>query len=190
MIYFVQAEIGGPVKIGYTIAESAGKRVAELQCGCPWPLKLVFTMPGTPQTEAKLHRRFAHLRVHGEWFEPRDDFIAWLRARAKPGDPLRLDRPTTISPVLSVDRVRHGPLTLVDASILALLECEPWLRRQAIADELGLTPNAVSGRLRMLRDYYGQAVSRHRWVGGSTPVYEWAPATRGRIMVTPESVAA
>lgn len=47
MIYVAQPDVGGPVKIGYTrcqIPSEANRRLAALEPGCPWPLKLVVTL--------------------------------------------------------------------------------------------------------------------------------------------------
>jgi hypothetical protein len=34
--------------------------------------------PGAAQREAELHLKFAHLRLHGEWFEPGIDLMAYI----------------------------------------------------------------------------------------------------------------
>lgn len=81
-IYFVQAECGGPVKIGFTV--DVDERVKALQCGSPFPLRVVATRPGTLGTEAELHRRFARHRLHGEWFEASDDIERFLQKPLAP----------------------------------------------------------------------------------------------------------
>lgn len=73
VIYFAQAGDDGPIKIGYC-AKSGGvrKRMAELQTGCPWPIRIrrVMEAPHRIQTEFELHRKFAAYRMAGEWFMP------------------------------------------------------------------------------------------------------------------------
>jgi len=63
-VYFLRA---GPfLKIGY--ATDIGKRIRELQTGCPYPISLVASIQGDRTAEGCLHRQFKSLRVNGEWF--------------------------------------------------------------------------------------------------------------------------
>ena len=32
--------------------------------------------------ERRLHEKFAHLRLHGEWFRPDTELVDWIRRRA------------------------------------------------------------------------------------------------------------
>lgn len=75
-IYFIRGQSAGLIKIG--IAKSVEKRLKTLQSGSPVLLVVLATMPGTGLTERELHHRFAHLRRHGEWFEPGDDLLAFI----------------------------------------------------------------------------------------------------------------
>lgn len=70
MIYFIQAEGIGHIKIGFTDSDDASVRLATLQTGSPVPLRLLGTFPGLVEDEKNLHRRFASAKVHGEWFKP------------------------------------------------------------------------------------------------------------------------
>jgi hypothetical protein len=81
MIYFIQPQRGGPVKIGY--ARKPENRLRELQCGNPYPLQIVAVVDGGWTTEAVLHKRFASGRMEGEWFEPDTPGLAALIAKAK-----------------------------------------------------------------------------------------------------------
>jgi hypothetical protein len=76
MLYFIQAEGVGHIKIGFTADDDAAARLATLQTGSPVPLKLLGTVPGTMDDEKNLHRRFASSKVHGEWFKPVPDLVA------------------------------------------------------------------------------------------------------------------
>lgn len=68
MVYFIQAEIGGPVKIGYTSCPVEA-RLKSLQCGSPFKLRVLGVLGMANQKEERrLHREFEHYRVHGEWF--------------------------------------------------------------------------------------------------------------------------
>lgn len=69
MIYFIQGEQGGPIKIGYTSGDARG-RLGELQTGSPILLRLLSTVEGGRLEEARLHHRFGAVRLHGEWFRP------------------------------------------------------------------------------------------------------------------------
>jgi hypothetical protein len=67
MIYFVQPQGRPFVKIGYA-ERDVGIRIDELQTANPDDLILLGTMPGSQDREICIHKRFAHLRVRGEWF--------------------------------------------------------------------------------------------------------------------------
>lgn len=56
----------GYVKIGYSVNPEA--RVGELQTGNPRVLYLVAKMPGTEADEKRIHAKFIHKNVVGEWF--------------------------------------------------------------------------------------------------------------------------
>ncbi len=84
MIYFVQAEGVGNIKIGFTDSVDASDRLSTLQTGSPVPLRLLGTIPGTMDDEKDLHRRFASARVVGEWFKPVSELLALIA----PADPL------------------------------------------------------------------------------------------------------
>lgn len=82
MIYFIQEDGGRyAVKIGWTEGE-AGKRLADLQTGCPSRLVLLGVVPGDLSDEKSLHVRFAALRVRedGEWFHPGPSLIGHIIA--------------------------------------------------------------------------------------------------------------
>lgn len=65
-VYFVLSEDKKMVKIGYS--NNVTKRVRSMSTGSPVKLTCIKTIPGGASEEAELHRRFAHLRQHGEWF--------------------------------------------------------------------------------------------------------------------------
>src|SRR5436309_2275610 len=60
MIYFIQEELHGLIKIGFTAA-NAFERMRALQTSSPAALHLLTTIPGDLTTEAKLHDQFASL---------------------------------------------------------------------------------------------------------------------------------
>lgn len=74
-VYFIQTGFydDDPVKIG--IADSVQARLVQLQTASPYRLRLLGVMPGGATEERALHQRFAHLRLHGEWFEGADELL-------------------------------------------------------------------------------------------------------------------
>src|SRR5258708_6780159 len=66
-IYFIQVCNLGPIKIGYTKARPLD-RMEELQCGCPWSLRLMGAVNGSKFDEARLHDKFAPFKMMREWF--------------------------------------------------------------------------------------------------------------------------
>lgn len=76
VVYFIQAESGGPIKIGYT--SDIRTRVSSLSASSPTPLRVLATVPGGAAVERSLHLRFRRLRQHGEWFTPDADLIAYI----------------------------------------------------------------------------------------------------------------
>jgi hypothetical protein len=63
-IYFIRG--GDLVKIGVT--DDVRQRLRQLQVGSPTKLELIGEMPGDENYERALHRAFAGLAEHGEWF--------------------------------------------------------------------------------------------------------------------------
>lgn len=75
-VYFIRFGSDGPIKIGY--ATDTVSRLHSLQTGSPVQLHLIGHVVGTIKDERKLHARFAHLRIRGEWFEPAADLLAHI----------------------------------------------------------------------------------------------------------------
>lgn len=66
-VYFIAEEGNSEiVKIGYAV--SIDKRLAQLQGGNIRELQVMRVIKGDAQAEQWLHRRFAPLRIRGEWF--------------------------------------------------------------------------------------------------------------------------
>ncbi|HTE59404.1 MAG TPA: GIY-YIG nuclease family protein [Solirubrobacteraceae bacterium] len=70
-VYFVQGAPGGPVKIGR--ARDPVDRVAGLQCGNPDALLIRALLLASDDAEQRLHTRWAHANVLGEWFGGGDE---------------------------------------------------------------------------------------------------------------------
>lgn len=75
-VYF--AESAGRVKIGWS--KKVATRIAQLQTGCPEPIRLLATTPGGLGLERRLHQQFAAARVNGEWFELTPELRAHIEA--------------------------------------------------------------------------------------------------------------
>jgi hypothetical protein len=115
-VYFIQAEDGGLIKIGWAL--NPAKRLRDLQIGSPVKLKILATVEGRRADEAWLHRVFHDSRRHGEWFETSDDLEKIMRGE---GWPVRM-------PVqLDLDGVAPNPndvdMTFAD-----------WMRRKRIEE--------------------------------------------------------
>lgn len=65
-VYVLGTPGSNVVKIGRTT--NLKKRLADIQRMSPVPLEVLWTHPGGFELESALHRRFANIRSHGEWF--------------------------------------------------------------------------------------------------------------------------
>jgi hypothetical protein len=93
VVYFVQSENGGPVKIGYVNrASGLTARLAALQTGCAYPLRVVKTVPGGSQMEQLMHGRFERWRLSGEWFLPSKEIEAFCGVLSRRDDSKALQR--------------------------------------------------------------------------------------------------
>jgi hypothetical protein len=82
LVYFVQAESGGPVKIGFTARQTMKDRLRGLQNGSPLPLCILATVRADKSIERALHSWFSSARLHGEWFTPTDEILALIEELA------------------------------------------------------------------------------------------------------------
>ena len=87
-VYFLRpVGLDGPVKIGCSIEPD--KRLATIVAWSPILLEVAAVIDGDTYLEAALHRRFAHLAMHGEWFGVDDDLLAVI-ASAQAGEPVTI----------------------------------------------------------------------------------------------------
>jgi len=70
MIYFIQIEPGGPIKVGYTCERTAKDRLNNLQASCPWKLVLRGVIEGDLTEEQRILSHLLAHRMRGEWFAP------------------------------------------------------------------------------------------------------------------------
>jgi len=71
VVYFLQAESGGPIKIGET--SNLQQRMKDLQQA--EPLTLLHAFPGDRDCEQWIHRELSRHRRLGEWFDPHTDVL-------------------------------------------------------------------------------------------------------------------
>lgn len=73
-VYFIQCD--DAVKIG--IAVNVASRFMGIQVGSLKPLTLLAAVAGGFPEERAVHRRFAHLRVRGEWFSAAPELLTFI----------------------------------------------------------------------------------------------------------------
>lgn len=92
-VYFIQSAGNHSIKIGH--GRDPQQRLSDLQCGNPWRLSLLATMPGGEAEEGALHARFAAFHLRGEWFRPNDELDALIEQHriSDAAPPVRPDGP-------------------------------------------------------------------------------------------------
>jgi hypothetical protein len=86
-IYFIQAEWQGLIKIGRSDI-GPEKRLAGLRAASACPLVPLGIIWGGRDFEHRLHRRFADLHHHAEWFRPGDRLLRFIERWAHPWERL------------------------------------------------------------------------------------------------------
>jgi hypothetical protein len=80
-VYFITCEQPDfPIKIGF--ASEVMRRMGSLQSGLPYPINILFWMPGNRKIERTFNRQFASINIRGEWFKNHPaihDFIERLK---------------------------------------------------------------------------------------------------------------
>ncbi len=118
IIYFVQGESGGPIKIGYT--KNIEKRLTLLQSGYPDRLILLASMAGTEENEEAIHIELQQYRLRGEWFSPHENVLEKVKA---------------INNCQEV--IQKGDYTKKTCAILRIKEVEAFREKGLTAEELG-----------------------------------------------------
>ena len=65
-IYFAVCDVLGVVKIGYT--GDPKTRLSNIQTGCPFPVRLAVTIPGTRIEERLIQKTLHQFRIQREWY--------------------------------------------------------------------------------------------------------------------------
>ena len=66
-VYFIESKAAGLIKIGRSV--NPVSRFNAIRTMSPDKLVLLGYLPEEVATENELHKKFAHLRMHGEWFK-------------------------------------------------------------------------------------------------------------------------
>lgn len=128
MIYFAQATDGGPVKIG--TSADVDTRLHQLEQHYGKPLALLATLPGGREEEARIHARFAHLRLgRTEQFLPNRELMSFL------------GRPLLVSANPGVVEVMKGTNSRIRDVCLFLRGTQEW---KAWVERLGRADRAAS----------------------------------------------
>jgi hypothetical protein len=87
-VYLIATEDRTRAKIG--ISSNVKGRLSSIRTSCPEKVELLHSTPGTVELEKFLHKKFAHLQVHNEWYEYdislEDEFIKLNSANVEPED--------------------------------------------------------------------------------------------------------
>lgn len=78
MIYLIQAAHLPFFKVGYVDADVA-KRCRDLQCGCPFFLRVLATIDGSRTDERRVHGELRTWQSIGEWFLGAPEAIGYLQ---------------------------------------------------------------------------------------------------------------
>lgn len=108
VVYFVQEDHSGPIKIGYTEGSAEG-RLSAMQIGNPRRLQLIAEIRGCCRDDEKRwHNQFAELRFVGEWFHPTSGLLAEILRCAEAPKCLGRDAPGGLKASLMDNFDRRG----------------------------------------------------------------------------------
>lgn len=86
MIYALQGKPRSPIKIGYSAhLETTRRRMATLQTGYPYTLRLIMVADGEREHEQRAHELLRAHRLRGEWFEAVGRVERFVRVCASDG---------------------------------------------------------------------------------------------------------
>ena len=77
MIYFIQVENNGPIKIGFT-ANQINQRLQSLQTSSPNKLDILGCIDGEIDREKLIHEKFKEYHIRNEWFIPAKEIIRYI----------------------------------------------------------------------------------------------------------------
>jgi hypothetical protein len=131
VIYFICRPDDHRIKIGTTVRLS--ERLKQLVAQCDADLDVIAVMDGSFSEETGLHRRFAHLRTVGEWFEPGDDLIGFIVAEGREWDG-------------SDDIPKDDVSVKMDAGVVEDCRIAASFKRMSLAEYLSETMRGIAKR--------------------------------------------
>lgn len=81
-IYFAQAGVFGPIKIGCSACVSA--RMRDIGWSIGLPVRLLGTVSGGYLKEHSIQRRFKKFLIGREWYWPREELMTFISKQTKP----------------------------------------------------------------------------------------------------------
>jgi hypothetical protein len=174
VVYFIQSEDGGPVKIGH--ADDLAKRLSQLQTARADELVVLATVNGTLETEREMHRRFAHLRQKGEWFTPAEDLWSFIKglpnalvperdeSQSVTGHDLGLVTPIRSEPSQHKEERAQPPAALVQAALFVDSKL-PALPKPKAKKQAEASPDLTAFRDWWLEAYEAATGHKHSWSG-------------------------
>lgn len=150
-VYAIGGAGGGIVKIGWT--SNLRERLSSIRCGSPEEISVLWKAPGDFAVERYLHKRFAALRIRGEWFDfgDGDPIEALTAAYAESGMALpaesepsqsdalsetiweRLDAPRGTRATLTHEGIAEAAVALADAEGLDAVSMRKLAERLGVA---------------------------------------------------------
>lgn len=104
-VYFIKpCGMDGPIKIG--CSEEPERRLKTLATWSPFPLEIIGKVEGECSDENFLHRRFADLHTHREWFQSSPLLRDTIR-RILAGEPV--ESACTTLPIVGSIRIKRSP---------------------------------------------------------------------------------
>lgn len=100
--YFVQR--GAAIKIGHSGFPKG--RIMALQCAFPETLEVLAIIPNSIIDEPSAHRKFAHLRLRGEWFRPAPELLYFISQVKAEADKMPKRKIPDLSKLSELDRLR------------------------------------------------------------------------------------
>lgn len=138
-VYFLQCTETQKIKIGH--AGDVAQRIREIQVYSPTELRPIALAVGGREREAELHRRYAAVRSHGEWFYPTYALLKFIRENCQICSPY-----FTADPWSLLDRSHFLDRTLREQRVSAALDVKvPGRKESELRSFQLMTMGRVSG---------------------------------------------
>lgn len=142
MVYFIQSEVNGFIKIGFS--NCVEDRIRDLQITHPKPLNVLASVPGDREDESLLHILFVECCVRGEWFRPTAPLLGLIARVNQTGRLWPSPAPTGESPgKASTKEPSDEPFVDSEA-----LRTGAWVSFREAAVYLGISQNMLRRRVK------------------------------------------